>query len=57
MGKRQKHNKNYIQESQEVSPYPAGDQKAAMNRQETSQRFHFELAVTLALRDWIVNKS
>ena len=27
--------KHHIQESQEVSPFPAGDHKAAMNRQES----------------------
>ena len=26
--------KHHIQESQEVSPFPAGDHKAAMNRQD-----------------------
>ena len=26
--------KHHIQESQEVSPFPAGDHKAEMNRQE-----------------------
>ena len=29
--------KRHIQESQEVSPFPEGDHKAAMNRQETRQ--------------------
>ena len=33
MGKRQKHKNHHIQESQEVSSFPAGDHKAAMNRQ------------------------
>ena len=33
MGKWQKHKKNYIQENQEVSPFPSGDHKATMNRQ------------------------
>ena len=27
--------KHHIQEGQEVSPFPAGDHKAAMNRQES----------------------
>ena len=27
--------KHHIQENQEVSPFPAGDHKAAMNRQES----------------------
>ena len=27
--------KHYIQESQEVSPFPAGDHNAVMNRQES----------------------
>ena len=35
MGKWQKHNKT-SQESQEVSPFPAGDNKAAMNSQENA---------------------
>ena len=35
MGKWQKHKKkHHIQESQEVSPFPARDHKAARNRQE-----------------------
>ena len=33
MGKWQNTKKHHIQESQEVSPFPAGDHKAAMNRQ------------------------
>ena len=33
MGKWQNTRKYRIQESQEVSPFPAGDHKAAMNRQ------------------------
>ena len=28
--------KHHTQESQEVSPFPAGDQKATMNRQEST---------------------
>ena len=39
MGKRQKTNthktQKHIQESQEVSLFPAGDHKAAINRQES----------------------
>ena len=34
-GKVTKHNKHNTQESQEASPFPAGDHKAAMNRQES----------------------
>ena len=52
MGKSQNTRKNHIQESQEVSPFPAGDHKAAMNRQESikntkqKHRRRFHLAVT-----------
>ena len=35
MGKVQKHKNNHIQESQEVSAFPADDHKASMNRQES----------------------
>ena len=35
MGKSQKESKNHTQESQEASPFPTGDHKAAMNRQES----------------------
>ena len=35
MEKWQNTSKHYIQESQEVSPFPAGDHKAAMNRQDS----------------------
>ena len=35
MGKRQNTRKRQTQESQEVSPFPAGDNKAAMNRQDS----------------------
>ena len=34
VGKWQNTRKHHIQESQEVSPFPAGDHKAAMNRQD-----------------------
>ena len=34
IGKGQNTRKYHIQESQEVSPFPAGDHKAAMNREE-----------------------
>ena len=32
---KQKYKKHHKQESQEISPFPAGDHKAAMNRQES----------------------
>ena len=35
MGKCQKTQKYHTQEHQKVSPFPAGDHKAAMNRQES----------------------
>ena len=36
MGKGKKNaRKHHTQESQEVSPFPAGDHKAAMNRQDS----------------------
>ena len=35
MGKSQNTKKHHIQDSQEVSPFLAGDHKAAMNRQES----------------------
>ena len=35
MGKRQKPRKHHIQESQEVSHFPAGDHKTAMNIQDS----------------------
>ena len=35
MGKRQSTRKHHIQENQEVSPFQAGDHKAAMNRQDS----------------------
>ena len=34
MGKRQNTTKRHIQESQEVSPFPAGDYKSARHRQD-----------------------
>ena len=34
MGKRQNTRKHHIQESQEVSPFSAGDHEVAMNRQD-----------------------
>ena len=37
MEKWQKHNKNHIQESQEASPFPAGDYKATMHCKKTWQ--------------------
>ena len=37
-GKWQKHIKHHKQESQEVSPFPGGDHKASMNRQESTKK-------------------
>ena len=37
--------KHHKQESQEVSPFPAGDHKATMNSQETNQKSEQEQAV------------
>ena len=40
MEKRQTHKKHHLQESQAVSHFPAGDQKATRNRQDSMTEKH-----------------
>ena len=54
MGKLQKYRKHHIQESQEVSPFPEGDHKAATNRQDslTVQNITIKKGSTVNLNKW-----
>ena len=52
MRKGQRTRKHYIQKSQEVSPFPAGDHKAAINRQDSmTNTKHKELIINKSTKE------